>query len=221
MIARRVQRGDARAVATGPTGHPDRKDGTSVRKGRWRGAGRGSHPAYTRRAATMEETMTLGSLIPWREKSFSAEREESSDPFVALRRDVDRMFDDFFNGSLARFPGFAKLGTFGPSVDVEDKEKELIVTAELPGLDEKDFEVTVAGDVLTIKGEKKTENENQNGGAHYIERRFGSFSRSVRLPFEVGDQNIEAKYEKGVLSIRLPKPADAQRQVRRIEVKGA
>ncbi len=79
----------------------------------------------------------------------------------------------------------------------------------------------MAGDVLTIKGEKRAESENHNGSAHYFERRFGSFFRSVRLPFAVEDEQVEAKYDKGVLTIRVPKPAEAQRQVRRIEVKGA
>ena len=132
----------------------------------------------------------------------------------------DFVEDDFFGGALARRPGFARLKDFGPSLDVEDTNKEIVVTAELPGLDEKDFEVTLAGDVLTIKGEKKTETEGRNGG-HYVERRFGSFSRSVRLPFAASDDQVKAKYEKGVLTIRLAKPADAQNQVKRIKISTA
>jgi HSP20 family protein len=165
--------------------------------------------------------MNLGALIPWREKSqVPANREHFYDPFVTFRREVDRMFDDFFSGIGARAAqhwGGAELGVV-PTVDVTDAEKEMLVTAELPGLDEKDFEVTLAGDVLTIKGEKKEESENRNGGAYYVERRFGSFSRSVRLPFTVEDEKVDAKYDKGVLKLRIPKPAEAQRQVRRIEV---
>ena len=106
-------------------------------------------------------------------------------------------------------------------MDVTDSDRELIVTAELPGLHEKDFEVTLAGDVLTIRGEKKVENENRNGGSYYVERRFGSFSRSIRLPFEADEENVEANYDKGVLTIRIPKPLEVQRAVRRIEVKAA
>ena len=164
----------------------------------------------------------MKSLIPWREKSqLPADREERYDPFFAFRRDIDRMFEDFFSGSLAGLPGFSSLRAVGPSVDVEDNEKEFVVTAELPGLDDKDFEVTLSGDVLIIKGEKKSEHEEQDGGSHYVERRFGSFSRSVRLPFQVADEQVDAKYDKGVLTVRVPRPAGAQRQVRRIEVKGA
>lgn len=168
--------------------------------------------------------MNLGALIPWRDKSqVPANRDDFYDPFVTFRREVDRMFDDFFSGfgSRAAVPWNSGWQGLVPTVDVTDGEKELVVTAELPGLDEKDFEVTLAGDVLTIKGEKKAESENRNGGAYYVERRFGSFSRSIRLPFAVEDEQVDAKCDKGILTIRVPKPADAQRQVRRIEVKAS
>jgi HSP20 family protein len=130
------------------------------------------------------------------------------------------MFDDFFSGFGRRAVGspFGPWSTATPSMDLTDNEKEIVVTAEMPGLDEKDFEVTVSGDLLTLKGEKKDENEHRNGDAYYMERRFGSFSRSVRLPFEVKDEKVDARYEKGVLTIRVPKPADLQRQARRIDV---
>jgi HSP20 family protein len=102
-----------------------------------------------------------------------------------------------------------------------DKEQEVVITAELPGLDSKDFDVTLSGDVLTIKGEKKDEREEKNGDMQYLERRFGSFSRSVRLPFEAADEKVDAKYEKGVLTVRVPKPAELAKAARRIEVKSA
>ena len=160
-------------------------------------------------------------LVPWRDKSQTpAPRDEYHDPFLAFRREVDRMFDDIFSGFGRRAVGspFGPWSTATPSMDLTDNEKEIVVTAEMPGLDEKDFEVTVSGDLLTLKGEKKDENEHRNGDAYYMERRFGSFSRSVRLPFEVKDEKVDARYEKGVLTIRVPKPADLQRQARRIDV---
>lgn len=164
--------------------------------------------------------MNFGSLIPWRSKSHPmARRDDFFDPMFSLRREVDRIFDEFFNG----------FGSFGdgaglsprPVVDIADEDKELVITAEIPGLDEKDLDVSLAGDLLTIKGEKKAEHEEKNGGAHYMERRYGSFSRSVRLPFQVDDQDIEAKYEKGVLTIRIPKPIEMQKAVRRIPIKAS
>jgi HSP20 family protein len=168
--------------------------------------------------------MDFKSLVPWRDKSQTpATRDDFFDPFVNFRREVDRMFDDFFNNfgfggrSLRPLAG----GWQGPTVDVAESDKEMVVTAELPGLDQKDFEVTLAGDILTIKGEKKAEHEQKDGDHYYMERRFGAFSRSVRLPFEVKDEKVDAKYDKGVLTIRVPKPVEAQKAVRRIEVRGA
>lgn len=166
--------------------------------------------------------MNFGSLIPWRDKSnVPMSREEATDPFVSLRRDVDRIFEQAFNGFGRGLSAWSGASAVTPTLDIADTDTEVVVTAELPGLDEKDFEVTLAGDILTIKGEKKAEAERRNGDAYYVERRFGQFSRSVRLPFEAEDESIEAKYDKGVLTIRIPKPADAQRSVRRIEVKAA
>jgi HSP20 family protein len=168
--------------------------------------------------------MNFNSLIPWREKSQAvATRDDTADPFVAFRREVDRMFDDFFSGfggrSLRPLAGWQH--SFAPTVDVAETDKEVVITAEMPGLDEKDFEVSLSGDLLTLKGEKKAEHEQKNGDAYYMERRFGSFARSIRLPFEVKDENVEARYDKGILTVRLPKPADIQKAVRRIEVKKA
>jgi HSP20 family protein len=167
--------------------------------------------------------MDLKSLVPWRSDSKSnvaGPRGDSLDPFVAFRHEVDRMFDGFFDG-------FGRTGRAltavwpapAPTIDLVENEKDIVISAELPGLDEKDFEVTVAGDVLTLKGEKKLQHEERNGDSYYAERRYGSFARSVHLPFEVKDEAIEANYDKGVLTVRLPKPVDLQRSVRRIEVK--
>ena len=166
----------------------------------------------------------LKALVPWRNRSETpARRGDVFDPFVDFRREVDRVFDDFANGiawsPLRPFAGDWR--ALAPALDLTETDKEVLVRAELPGLDEKDFEVTLAGDVLTIKGEKKAEHEEKNGDAHYIERRFGSFSRSLRLPFEAKDEKVEAKYDKGVLTVRIPKPPEVQSAVRRIEVKAA
>jgi len=131
------------------------------------------------------------------------------------------MFDDFFSGFGRREVGspLESWGTLTPSMDLTENDEEIGIAAEMPGLGEKDFEVTVSGDLLMLKGEKKAEQEQRNGDAYYMERRYGSFSRSVRLPFEVQDEKIDAHYEKGVLTIRVPKPTDMQRQARRIDVR--
>jgi HSP20 family protein len=167
--------------------------------------------------------MDLKALVPWRNETkpqMPATRGDMIDPFTAFRREIDRVFDGFFEG-FGR-PG-RRVGTgwsgLTPTIDLVENEKDIVITAELPGLDEKDFEVTAAGDILTIKGEKKSEHEQRNGDSYYAERRYGSFSRSVRLPFEVSEAAIEAKYDKGVLTVQVPKPAELQRPVRRIEVR--
>jgi HSP20 family protein len=157
-------------------------------------------------------------LVPWRNNKpqMPATREDFFDPFVTFRREMDRMFDDFFGGGLLRAHG--KQGVM-PAVDIDETEKEVVVTAELPGVSDKDVEVTLAGDILTIRGDKKTEHEEKNGDSYYMDRRFGSFSRSLRLPFDVSDEKVDAKFKDGVLTIHLPKPPELQQSVRRVEIK--
>lgn len=158
--------------------------------------------------------MNLKSLVPWKssKSELSTLRPDLIDPFVAFRREVDRMFDTFLYGG--------PFVSATPAMDVTETENEIVVTAELPGLSEKDVQVHLEGDVLTVSGEKKSQNDASNGDDHYVERRFGSFSRSVQLPF-VPEQGVEATCEKGVLTVRLAKPAEAQKHVRRIEVRAA
>jgi HSP20 family protein len=158
------------------------------------------------------------SLVPWRDKSQPAlPRDDAYDPFTTFRREVDRLFEDFFGGGRAlASPLFGGHGVT-PSIDMAETDTEVIITAELPGLEEKDFQVTVSGDVLTIKGEKKAEHEQTNGDTRYMERRYGAFSRSLRLPFAIGEEKVDAQYNKGILTIRLPKPAELQKPARKID----
>jgi HSP20 family protein len=164
----------------------------------------------------------LKSLVPWRDKNklqTPAMRDDFFDPFVTFRREMDRMFDGFFGSGLRQAQ--STWHSLTPAVDVDENEKEIIVTAELPGVTEKDVEVGLAGDILTIQGEKHSQHEEKNGDSSYTERRFGSFSRVVRLPFETGEEQVDAKFGNGVLTVRIPKPAQLQRAVRRIEVRAA
>jgi HSP20 family protein len=166
--------------------------------------------------------MDFGSLMPWRERSSmaSSRHDDMPDPLVSLRRDLDRMFDDVFNNLGGGLRGSdADWRSVTPTIDVAEDDKQVVVTAELPELDEKDLEVTLSGDVLTIRGEKRAEQEESKGGATHIDRRFGSFARSIRLPFEVRDEKVDARYDKGVLTIRVPKPPEARRATRRNEAK--
>ena len=151
-------------------------------------------------------------------------------PFEGLRREIDRVFESFHRGSWAfpfgpgnfdlTLPSLQNAG-LAPAVDVVQKEKEYEITAELPGLDEKNIEVKLANDTLTIKGEKKEEREEKEKDYHLSERSYGSFTRSFQLPESIDKSKIEASFAKGVLTVKLPKTAVAQESEKKIPVKAA
>ena len=164
--------------------------------------------------------MAVRDLIPWGRSGSSAPTRygEGADPFVTLRREMDRLFDDMFRG-LDGLPGFAGRSASWPSLEVSETEKDVKVTAELPGLDDKDVEVLLAEGVLTIRGEKKSETEDK--GRHFSERYYGRFERRVALPVEVDEDKVQASFENGVLTVTMPKSAKAQERVRRIPLNKA
>jgi HSP20 family protein len=152
------------------------------------------------------------------------------DPFSDLRDEVDRIFNQFNIGWPATFRrpvpdfGAARPGNgwaLAPAVDVAEKEKEYEITAELPGLDEKDIDVKVANGVLTIKGEKKEEKEERQKDYYLSERRYGAFHRSFTLPDGVDADQIAATFSKGVLTVKLPKTAQAQSNEKKISIKAS
>jgi HSP20 family protein len=160
--------------------------------------------------------MNLKSLIPVsKERSGVARRD--ANPFVALQREIDRVFDDFTRG----FPSFGLFGTseLVPSMDVSETDKQIEITTELPGLEAKDVEINFADNVLTVRGEKKAEKEEKDKNYRMVERSYGAFARSIELPANVDPNSIKATIEKGVLKVVVPKPAPAN--VKKIEVKAA
>ena len=110
---------------------------------------------------------------------------------------------------------------FMPRIDVVDAEKEVKITAELPGMEEKDVEVTVEKDEVVLKGEKKIEEEEKKKDYYRMERRYGSFLRTVPLPCEIDREKAEAVFQKGVLTVRLPKAPAAVQAVKKIPIKKA
>jgi HSP20 family protein len=120
-----------------------------------------------------------------------------------LRREMDRLFEDFFG--LRPAWGRAWEMEWAPAVDVAETADQVVVKAEVPGIDPKEINISLVGDVLTIKGEKKSEREEKKESYHLVERSYGSFSRSLTLPAAVDADKIEAKYEKGVLTVTCPK----------------
>lgn len=156
--------------------------------------------------------MNLRSLLPvGRERELSV---WDRNPFGDLQREVDRLFQDFTRG-------LPTTGTqaLAPKMDVSETDKEIELTAELPGLEEKDVQVNYADGVLTIRGEKKAESEQKDKNYRVVERSYGSFERSMTLPAGVDPDSIQASIAKGVLTVRVPKPAPAQEK--KIDVKTA
>jgi len=141
-------------------------------------------------------------------------------PFFGLQRNIDRMFDEFFNDfgrfELSPFNG-DNLSMFNPSLDISETDAEIKVSAELPGLSEEDVDVSLSHNVLTISGEKKAEKEDKGENYHRVERSYGSFKRSVTLPSQVDANKVEADFKNGVLTIVLPKTAETQ--TKHIDVK--
>ena len=139
------------------------------------------------------------------------------DPFTSFRRQMDRLFDDFLVPTEQR--SFAGDGTLWPSVDVAETDQAFTVTAELPGLDQKDVELNLRDNALVISGEKRQETSESNGGRSYTERTFGRFQRVLPLADEVDADKIEANFKNGVLTVTLPKNPKAQEKSRRIEIR--
>ena len=152
------------------------------------------------------------------------------DIWQSFRGEIDRLFDQFSLG----FPSPAMRRMFNmvpltepsfvfaaPAVDVNEDEKSYTITAELPGLDEKNVDVTVSGDLLVIKGEKRQEKEEKDKNRYLSERSYGAFQRAFALPSGVDSANITANFAKGVLTVTLPKTVAAQQAQKKIEVKAA
>jgi HSP20 family protein len=139
------------------------------------------------------------------------------DIFSAMREEMGRVFGRFEHGwpSLFRREGMMTL----PELDVRESSNAVVVEAELPGVDEKDVSVTLANGILTIKGEKKHEKEDKGENYYLSERSFGSFERSIRLPDTIDEGRIEAKFDKGVLTVTAAKKPEAVKAERRIEIK--
>ncbi len=139
------------------------------------------------------------------------------DPFGSLFREVQKTFEDFSQRTHARFSA----DTLSPKIDIAESKDAIDMTAELPGVDEKDLDVTLANGMLTIRGEKKTERDEQDKDKNWyvVERSYGSFSRTIPLSFDPDPAKVEAKFDKGVLHIRLPKPAEVAQKQQKIEIK--
>lgn len=150
-------------------------------------------------------------------------RGEDIDPFLVLRLEMDRVFDDLFRGfGMPSFPppplGRTPTPMLAPHIDVSETDQEVRIAAELPGIDEQDVELSLVDDILTISGEKRVEHQEKDRNYRIMERARGSFSRSLRLPFRVDPGQVQAIVSDGVLTITIPKPREVQEKTSRIEV---
>jgi HSP20 family protein len=166
----------------------------------------------------MEEIMNLRSLIPFRGNS-SPMRPEMN-VFGTLHREIDRLFDDFTRGFGAT--GMQATSNLVPSIDASETDKEIVITAELPGLERKDVEVSLDDNILTIRGEKTIEAEpkdEKTKNVHVSERAYGVFYRMLELPTGIDPSTVQATMSKGVLKVTIPKPARSE--TKKIDVKEA
>jgi HSP20 family protein len=151
----------------------------------------------------------------WEEKTMQVLKPWTG--MTTLKTEMDRLFERFLEPVWAEMP---TLGEWEPKIDVTESKDTVTVKVDLPGVDQKDIGVSLEGGVLTIKGEKRQEREEKEKGWYLMERSFGSFLRQIPLPVEVEEDRVEARFDKGVLHVSLPKSAGAEARARKIEIKG-
>ncbi|MCE5303042.1 MAG: Hsp20/alpha crystallin family protein [Planctomycetaceae bacterium] len=157
-------------------------------------------------------------LIPWRNKQPEGRSNDLS-PLVALRGEMDRLFDTFLREPFQAidWPSWGGSDKWSPAVDIAESDKEMTIQAELPGIDPKELDVSVTGNQLVLSGEKRESSERKEKGVYHSEARYGSFRRVIPLPEGLDTEHIDAQYANGVLTLKLPKTASTQ--AKRIEVK--
>lgn len=164
--------------------------------------------------------MEFNDLVPFRKQRRHATRGSTLSPIERMHEEMDRLFDDFL-------PHLAKGGNVGAqfgsiaSVDLSEADDNLELTMDLPGLEDDEIDVTLRNGALTVSGERKDEREEKRKNFYRSERAYGSFSRTIALPCEVDEDAVDAKFEKGVLTVRLPKSQKAKELERKISIKTA
>jgi HSP20 family protein len=156
--------------------------------------------------------MTLRSFLP---SIFTSGNNGTIDPFSSLRHEVDRAFESF--GKLSPSAAWAN-GMNAPKVNLVQKDQMMEVTAELPGVELKDVELLVDDDILTIKGEKKSEKEEKNAESYIRECSYGSFSRSIQLPFDIDSKKVVAAFKNGILTVTVPVPAQIESKAQKVQI---
>ena len=167
--------------------------------------------------------MSVRDMIPWsrgNNQAPSVYRGGDMDPFLSLHRNVNRLFDEVFRGfdTPSVFDRMMPGNGAWPNVEISETEKEIRVTAEVPGLDEKDIEILLEDGVLTLRGEKKSETEDKE--RQFSERYYGRFERRLAVGREVEEDKVAATFKNGLLAVTLPKTEKAQASAKRIAING-
>jgi HSP20 family protein len=164
------------------------------------------------------------SLTPFEWGSLAPRGELGADSFFALHREMDRLFDSFLRDStlpsLADAVGGSSMVAM-PRIDVSETDREIRIEAELPGVREKDVDIELVDDMLSIRGKKTEDKEERSKGYHVKERAYGSFARSMRLPFNADPDQVMASFSNGVLTVTVPKPQETKDHARKIQIHGA
>lgn len=165
-----------------------------------------------------------GNILPLRRRGNSLPaRRENDSPVMAIQNEMNRMFDQFFSDpfTMLSLPAMRSVADFMPRIDVSESGNAMQVTAELPGMDEKDIQLTLENDALIISGEKKNDVEEKGKNFHRVERSYGSFQRVIPLVSEIQADKVEANFRNGVLNITLPKTQAAAKQTQKIQIKSS
>lgn len=157
-------------------------------------------------------------IVPFKKRGVPLRRDDVH-PIQRLHDEMDALFNDFFRGFSMEPVEGRQAGSFSPNIDIAETDKEIKVSAELPGMDDKDIEVSLNKDSLTIRGEKKEEKEDRGKDYFHVERSYGSFSRTIPLPVEIESDKAEAYFKKGVLTVKIPKTAKSIETQKKIAVK--
>lgn len=163
--------------------------------------------------------MANRSLIPWkRKRDTDLDVLRERDPFLRLQDEMNHMIENFFESPLG-LRTVESSESFWPSVDVYETEKEITIQAELPGIDEKDIDISLNRNLLTISGKKESEEVEEGKSYYRRERSYGQFRRSMELPEGIDEDKIEARYDKGILKVVVPKTEESMTISKRIKIK--
>ena len=147
--------------------------------------------------------------------SLRSRNQNLADPFAAFRRELDSFFADYHRG----LPTLTEVGGGVPALNVAETKDAVEITTELPGVDEKDINVSLDGNRLVISGQKKQESDRSDKEWHVVERSYGAFHRAIALPFEPNEASIDAHFDKGVLHLKVKKPVEIEKAKKTIEIK--